>query len=125
MLWLDMTMLGAVGFFIYPVINLIVILGLDLTSKKAIGTVAGFIGMMGYAGKTVESKTFGWMVDHFTPIYGKRAAWDIVIASIIACTFIAMVLLALTWRLKPRRAKPEPGSEDSFEDTGPAVGQIT
>jgi len=104
MLWLDMTMLGAVGFFIYPVINLIVILSLDLTSKKAIGTVAGFIGMMGYAGKTVEAKGFGWMLDHFTPIYGKRAAWDIVIASILVCTFIAGLLLALTWKLKPRRA---------------------
>ncbi len=125
MLWLDMLMLGAVGFFIYPVINLIVILGLDLTSKKAIGTVAGFIGMMGYAGKTAESKGFGWMLDHFTPIYGKRAAWDIVIACIVGCTFLAIVLLALTWRLKPRRAKPEPRGDGSFEDTEPAMGQMT
>lgn len=101
MLWLDVTMLGAVGFFVYPVINLIVILALDLTSKKAIGTVAGFIGLFGYVGKMVEAQGLGWMLDHFTPIYGKRVAWDIVIGGIVACTFLATALLALTWHLRP------------------------
>jgi len=115
MLWLDMLMLSAIGFFVYPVINLIVILGLDLTSKKAIGTVAGFIGMMGYAGKTVESKAFGWIVDHFTPIYGKQAAWNMVITGIVGCTFIAMVLLALTWKLRPCGRKPEQMIDPRFD----------
>lgn len=106
MLWLDMTMLGLIGFFIYPVINLIVILSLDLTSKKAIGTVAGFIGMVGYAGKVAEAKGFGWMLDYYGKIYGNRTAWDIVIAGIIGCAFIAGVLLAFTWKLRPRKVEP-------------------
>jgi len=112
MLWLDVTMLGAVGFFIYPVINLIVILALDLTSKKAIGTVAGFIGLFGYVGKMVEAKGLGWTLDHFTPVYGKRVAWDIVIGGIVACTFLAMALLALTWHLKPCGNEPGSGGGD-------------
>lgn len=114
MLWLDVTMLGAVGFFIYPVINLIVILALDLTSKKAIGTVAGFIGLFGYIGKMAEAKGLGWLLDHFTPIYGKQGAWNVVIAGIVACTFVAMALLMLTWGLKPCSREPEPAGEDSL-----------
>lgn len=105
MMWLNMTMLGVIGFFVYPVINLIVILALDLTSKKAIGTVAGFIGLLGYIGRTAEAKGFGMMLEHFKKTNGDAYAWNIVIASIFACSFIAMAILALTWQLRPRGAK--------------------
>jgi len=101
-LWLDMTMLAVVGLFIYPVINFIVIIALDLRGKKAIGTAAGFIGLFGYLGRTAQYACFGWMLDHFSPLWGKEAAWDLVIAAILACTLLALVLLAFTWRLKPR-----------------------
>ena len=101
-LWLDMIMLGIVGLFIYPVINLIVIIALDLTSKKAIGTAAGFIGLFGYIGRTVQAKGFGWMLHHYEGLYGKAAAWDIVICATLASTVAAILLLALTWKLKPR-----------------------
>ena len=101
-LWLDMTMLAIVGFFIYPVINFIVIMALDLTSKKAIGTAAGFIGLFGYIGRMVQGQGFGWMVDYFTPLYGKETAWEIVIYSIIGCTFIAIILMSFTWKMRPK-----------------------
>ena len=102
MLWLDLTMLGMVGFFVYPVINLIVIQALDLTSKKAIGTAAGFIGLLGYIGRTTESWGFGRMLDELPRVYGQVMAWRIVIGSIFACSLVAMLLLAFTWKLKPR-----------------------
>jgi len=101
-LWLDMLMLATVGLFIYPVINFIVIMALDLTGKKAIGTAAGFIGLFGYIGRTVYAKTSGWMLDSFTAVYGKETAWNLVIAAILACALAAVVLLAFTWRLKPK-----------------------
>ncbi|MBI2434558.1 MAG: MFS transporter, partial [Candidatus Hydrogenedentes bacterium] len=101
-LGLDMAMLAIIGLFIYPVINLIVIIALDLTSKKAIGTAAGFIGLFGYIGRTVQAKGFGAMLDHFQALYGPTVAWNLVIAAILASTLIAIALLALTWRLKPR-----------------------
>jgi OPA family glycerol-3-phosphate transporter-like MFS transporter len=101
-LWLDMVMLTVIGFFIYPVINLIVIAALDVASKKAIGTAAGFIGLFGYIGRTVQAKGFGWAVDHYTALYGKDTAWDIVLYSILACAAIAALLLSLLWKLRPK-----------------------
>ncbi len=102
MMWLDMAMLAVIGCFVYPVINLIVIIALDLTSKKAIGTAAGFIGLFGYIGRTAQAKGFGWLLDHYQPIIGERAAWHLVIVGILACSLVAMILLAFTWKVRPR-----------------------
>jgi MFS transporter, OPA family, glycerol-3-phosphate transporter len=101
-MWLDMLMLVTIGCFVYPVINLITIAALDVASKKAIGTAAGFIGLFGYIGAAVQSTAFGAIVDHYTPIYGKLAAWNIVLYTIIGCGVAAMVLLALTWNVRPK-----------------------
>lgn len=102
LLWLDMTLLAVIGLFIYPVINLIVIIALDLTGKKAIGTAAGLIGLFGYLGRTAQAKGFGWMLDYFGKLWGPEQAWALVIATIIACTLVATVLMAFTWKLKPK-----------------------
>lgn len=101
-LWLDMSLLAVIGFFIYPVINLIVIAALDVVSKKAIGTAAGFIGLFGYIGRTVQAKGFGWTVDHYGKIYGEEAAWDIVFYLILGSALIAGFLLSLTWNMGPK-----------------------
>jgi OPA family glycerol-3-phosphate transporter-like MFS transporter len=101
-LWLDMTMLAIIGLFIYPVINLITIIALDTTSKKAIGTAAGFIGLFGYIGRTVQAKGFGSLMHYYEELWGKGAAWNVVIYLILGATFIALVLLAFMWRLKPK-----------------------
>ena len=84
---------GWADYGLIPVINLIVIQALDLTSKKAIGTAAGFIGLLGYAGKTVESKGFGVMLDRLIASQGEAAAWHTVIATIVGSSVIAMLLL--------------------------------
>ncbi|MBT7958968.1 MAG: MFS transporter, partial [Akkermansiaceae bacterium] len=101
-LWLDMLMLALIGCFIYPVINFIVIIALDLSSKKAIGVAAGFIGLFGYIGRTVQAKGFGAMLTHYQEVYGIDTAWKIVLCTILVCTFAAMILLAFTWKMKPR-----------------------
>jgi OPA family glycerol-3-phosphate transporter-like MFS transporter len=101
-LWLDFLMLMMVGFFIYPVINLIVIAALDIVSKKAIGTAAGFIGLFGYIGRTVQAKGFGWTVDEYSKTHGIDTAWLIVLFTILLCAALATVLLALMWRVRPR-----------------------
>jgi OPA family glycerol-3-phosphate transporter-like MFS transporter len=99
---LDLAMLAIIGFCIYPVINLIVIQALDLTSKKAIGTAAGFIGLFGYLGRAAQGKGFGWILQHLEPALGTSHAWSVVIAIILACTLAGIILLAFTWRLKPK-----------------------
>ncbi|MCK4640839.1 MAG: MFS transporter [Candidatus Marinimicrobia bacterium] len=101
-LWLDMLMLMTIGFLIYPVINLITIIALDVTSKKAIGTAAGFIGLFGYIAKSVEAKGFGWMVDYFTELYGKQTAWNIILWTVVGCVGLAVIFMGFTWRLKPK-----------------------
>ena len=101
-LWLDMLMLVLIGCFIYPVINFIVIIALDLSSKKAIGTAAGFIGLFGYLGRTVQAKGFGAMITHYEKVYDLNTAWKFVLYSILACSIIALALLAFTWKMKPR-----------------------
>lgn len=104
LLWLDMVMMFLIGVFIYPVINLIVIIALDLTSKKAIGTVAGFIGLFGYLGRMAQAKGFGELLHYLEAAYGKESAWQVVLAAIMAATVLGMLLLALTWRLRPSKA---------------------
>lgn len=101
-LWFDMMMLIVIGFFVYPVINLIVISALDVVSKKAIGTAAGFIGLFGYIGRTVQAKGFGWSLDHYKQLYGIETAWDIVFYVILASAVVAGLLLALTWNARPK-----------------------
>jgi OPA family glycerol-3-phosphate transporter-like MFS transporter len=101
-LWLDFLMLMTIGFFIYPVINLIVIAALDIASKKAIGTAAGFIGLFGYIGRTVQAKGFGRIVDQYTATHGAEAAWNIVLWTILICAGLAALLLALMWKTRPR-----------------------
>ena len=101
-LWLDMTFLAIIGFFVYPPVMLLGVYGLDLTSKKAVGTAAGFIGLFGYVGRTVQAKGFGWIVDHYGSLYGLEAGWNLVIYAILGCTILSIILLAFTWNLKPR-----------------------
>jgi OPA family glycerol-3-phosphate transporter-like MFS transporter len=101
-LWFDMTMLAIVGFFIYPPVMLLGVVGLDLTSKKAVGTAAGFIGLFGYLGRTIQAKGFGWMADHYGKLYGAEFGWNLVIWSILAVTLISIILLAFTWNIKPK-----------------------
>ncbi len=101
-LWFDLAMLTVISFFIYPVINLIVIMALDLTSKKAIGTAAGFIGLFGYLGRTAQAKGFGGMLDHYKATADAATAWQMVFYAILGCAVVSLVLLALTWTWGPR-----------------------
>jgi len=101
-LWLDMVLLCVVGFFVYPPVMLLGVSALDLTSKKAVGAAAGFVGLFGYIGRTVQAKGFGWMVHNFSETLGSKAAWDLVLYSILGCTVLAIVVLAATRHVRPR-----------------------
>ena len=93
-LWLDMALFGVVGFFVYPPVMLLGVTGLDFTSKKAVGSAAGFIGLFGYLGRTVQGKVLGTVAD--------TSGWNASLALVLSSTFIAIVLLAFTVRLRPR-----------------------
>lgn len=98
MLWLDLTLFGIVGFFIYPPVMLLPVMGLDFSSKKAIGTTAGFIGLLGYLGRTAQGKGIGTLAE--------RYGWNAALYGILISTLLGILLLSLTWRLKPGAAGP-------------------
>ena len=77
-------------------------MGLDFTSKKAIGTAAGFIGLFGYLGRTAQAKGIGTL--------SERYGWNTAFYAILASTFLGILLLSLTWKLKPRPLGPARGA---------------
>ncbi|MBN2217767.1 MAG: MFS transporter [Pirellulales bacterium] len=101
-LWLDYLMLAMLGFFVYPPVMLLALVALDLTSKKAVGTAAGFIGMFGYLGRTTLGAGVGWIVDFFGRRFGLETGWNVAIGAVILCTLIAIGLLSFTWRVRPK-----------------------
>ena len=96
-LWLDLVLFGAIGFFVYPTILLLVVSALDFTSKKAVGTAAGFIGLFGYLGRVAEGKGIGTLAE--------RYGWNTALDAVLAATFLAIVLLSLSWKLSPHDVK--------------------
>jgi OPA family glycerol-3-phosphate transporter-like MFS transporter len=96
-LWLDLVLFGIIGFFVYPTILLLVVSALDFTSKKAVGTAAGLIGLFGYLGRVVEGKGIG--------VLAERYGWNTALHAVLGATFMAIVLLSLSWKLTPRDPK--------------------
>jgi OPA family glycerol-3-phosphate transporter-like MFS transporter len=101
-LWLDYTLLGVVGFFVYPPVMMLGVMALDLTNKKAVGTAAGFVGLFGYLGRTVQAKGFGWLVKAVGAEQGLAAGWNLVLWIVVGCAILGIALLAFTWRMRPR-----------------------
>jgi OPA family glycerol-3-phosphate transporter-like MFS transporter len=95
-LWLDLTMLAVIGFFVYPPVMLLGVAALDVTSKKAVGTAAGFVGLFGYIGRTAQAKGLGWLANN--PEYG----WNYVLYAILGATLLSILFLSFTWNIKPR-----------------------
>ena len=107
-LWLDLVLFGVIGFFVYPAILLLVVSALDFTSKKAVGTAAGFIGLFGYLGRVVEGKGIGTLAE--------RYGWNAALYAVMASAFMGIVLLSWMWKLSPRRVEAieSPGNSGEF-----------
>jgi OPA family glycerol-3-phosphate transporter-like MFS transporter len=96
MLWLDLVLFAVVGFFIYPPVMLLGVTGLDFTSKKAVGAAAGFIGLFGYLGRTVQGKALGWVAEQY--------GWDGALHCILGATLAGIAILSISWKLTPKSA---------------------
>jgi OPA family glycerol-3-phosphate transporter-like MFS transporter len=94
MLWLDMLLFAVIGFFVYTPVLFSGVVSLDLTTKKAVGTAAGFVGLFGYIGRFIQGKGLGWIA--------QRYGWEPALWSVLACTVIAILLLSLLWNVRPR-----------------------
>lgn len=92
-LWIDMTALVAIGFFVYGPIMIIGLHALDLVPKKAAGTAAGFTGFFGYVfGSAIAGTGVGWIADKWE--------WRGVFITMIACCVLTMVFSAMTLKHK-------------------------
>jgi len=94
MLWLDMVLFAVIGFFVYVPVMFSGVMSLDLTSKKAVGTAAGFVGFFGYVGRVIQGKGLGWIAQHH--------GWEAALWSVVGCTAFGIVLLAFLWNVRPR-----------------------
>jgi OPA family glycerol-3-phosphate transporter-like MFS transporter len=94
MLWLDMVLFAIVGFFVYTPVMFSGVMSLDLTTKKAVGTAAGFVGCFGYVGRVIQGKGLGWLAQHY--------GWDPALWAVLGCTAIGIILLAFLWNVRPR-----------------------
>lgn len=89
-LWLDVTALIIIGFFIYGPIMIIGLHALDLVQKKAAGAAAGLTGFFGYVfGSSFAGTGVGWISEH----WGWRGVFD----SLIGACVLAMVFCLPAW----------------------------
>ena len=94
MLWLDMVLFAVIGFLVYVPVMFSGVMSLDLTSKKAVGTAAGFVGFFGYVGRVIQGKGIGWIAQHH--------GWEAALWSVVGCTVLGIILLAFLWNVRPR-----------------------
>lgn len=93
--WLNMVLFGVIGFFVYVPVMFSGVMALDLTSKKAAATAAGFVGLFGYVGgRVIQGKGLGVIAQNY--------GWDAGLYAIIVCILLGIVLLAFLWNVKPR-----------------------
>jgi MFS transporter, OPA family, glycerol-3-phosphate transporter len=94
MQWLDMAWFGLIGFCVYTPVMALGVMSLDLTSKRAVGAAAGFVGMFGYFGRFVEGQALASLSQHYS--------WNAGLAAVIGASVVATILLAFTWNVRPR-----------------------
>ncbi len=96
-LWLDLTLFGVIGFFVYPAQMLLGIMALDVTSKKAVGTANGLLSILGSLGRVAESKGIGALAQHL--------GWNAALYGILASVLVGIGLMAFMWKMTPQPAR--------------------
>jgi len=94
MLWLDFVLFALLGFFVYTPVLFSGVMSLDLTTKKAVGTAAGFVGFFGYLGRVIQAEGLGRIVKYY--------GWPPALWAVLGCTIVGIILLAFTWNVRPR-----------------------
>jgi OPA family glycerol-3-phosphate transporter-like MFS transporter len=89
-----MVLFGVIGFFVNVPVMFSGVMSLDLTSKKAVGTAAGFVSILGCVGRVIQGKGIGWIAQHH--------GWDAALWCVVGCKVLGIVLLAFLWNIHPR-----------------------
>ncbi len=94
LLWLDLVLFALLGFFVYTPVLFSGVMSLDLTTKKAVGTAAGFVGFFGYVGRVIQAEGLGRIAKYY--------GWTPALWAVLGCTAVGIILLAFTWNVRPR-----------------------
>jgi OPA family glycerol-3-phosphate transporter-like MFS transporter len=93
---------GVIGFCVYPLLMLLTVLAVDVTTPAAVGTAVGFLGLFGYLGKAAQAELLG----RLSVVLGWSAAMGAVVLAVVA---EALLLGSIWWKTErvPRPAAPE------------------
>ncbi len=95
LLWLNLVLFAVIGFFVYVPVMFSGVVALDLTSKKAQATAAGFVGFFGYVGgRMIQGIGIGWL--------SERYGWDAALWALMGCILLGIILLLFLWNVRPR-----------------------
>ena len=95
---LSLLCLLAIGFMTYgPHVLIVGIMPMDLGTRKASSSVAGFVDGFGYIGAGLTGVFSGWLIDN----YSWGAAFNLWVIS----AAIAAVLMVILWKYKPQKGK--------------------
>src|ERR1041385_6432729 len=93
LLWFNLMLFGVIGFFVYVPVMFSGVVALDLTSKKAQATAAGFVGFFGYVGgRMIQGIGIGWLSDKY--------GWDAALWALMGCILLGIILLAFLWNVR-------------------------
>jgi len=95
LLTLNLVLFGFIGFFVYVPVMFSGVVALDLTSKKAQATAAGFVGCFGYVGgRVIQSVGIAYLA--------QRHGWDAALWALMGCIVLGIILLSFLWGVRPR-----------------------
>jgi MFS transporter, OPA family, glycerol-3-phosphate transporter len=101
---IDLALLVTIGFCVYPPVMLLGVMGLDIGGKLAVGAAAGFIGLLGYFGRTAQAKLIGSMLQNHSGVEQMQNGWHQVLLGLAGCSALSILLLLPLWKVRP---KPE------------------
>lgn len=95
---LSLLCLLAIGFMTYgPHVLIVGIMPMDLGTRKASSSVAGFVDGFGYIGAGLTGVFSGWLIDNYS--------WDAAFNLWVISAAIAAVLMIILWKYKPQKGK--------------------
>lgn len=95
---LSLLCLLAIGFMTYgPHVLIVGIMPMDLGTRKASSSVAGFVDGFGYIGAGLTGVFSGWLIDNYS--------WDAAFNLWVISAAIAAVLMVILWKYKPQKGK--------------------
>jgi len=104
-IWLNTCAMALCGFALG---GLLVFLGglmaVDICSKKAAGTAAGMMGLMGYFGAAAQDTISGYLINASKTMVAGKAVYhfDSAFYFWIGASIMAIIFASITWKAKPK-----------------------